>query len=67
MDPANPAVISEAGIGSLYGLFWLVRSVIWAVPELFKHPVIGIPVGVLLTCVLIIVVVRLVQMLRGKI
>jgi hypothetical protein len=63
MDLAGPAAISEAGTGSLFDLFWLVRAVL----ELFKHPVIGIPVGILLICVLIVGLVRIVQMLRGKI
>jgi Flp pilus assembly protein TadB len=67
VDPVNLA-ISEAGKGTeLYGLMWFVRGLIWVVEELHEHPVIGIPVGIVLICVLIVVVVRIVQLLRGKI
>jgi hypothetical protein len=34
------------------------RAAFWGVVELFKHPAVGIPVGILLICVLIVVVRR---------
>jgi len=66
MHPTNLAFISKAGF-RLYGLSWVVCALIWVVEELYKHPMIGIPVGILLICVVIVVMVRIVQMLRGKI
>jgi hypothetical protein len=64
MHPVNLA-ISEAGKGTeLYGLIWFVRGLIWVVKELYEHPVIGIPVGILLICILIVVVARIVYVVR---
>lgn len=57
MDPVNLAF--EVPSGRWAGIVWIV----W---ELYEHPVIGVPVGILLICVLIVVAVRVVQMLRGK-
>jgi len=43
------------------------RGIVWLVIEVFEHPITRIIVGILLICVLIVVVVRIVQMWRGKI
>ena len=43
------------------------RGIFWLVIELFEHPITRIIVGILLICVLIVVVVRIVEMWRGKI
>jgi hypothetical protein len=56
MDPVNLAF--EVPSGRWAGIVWVVQ-------ELYEHPLIGIPVGILLISVLIIVVVRVVQMRRG--
>jgi hypothetical protein len=61
MDPVNLAFEVPAGAG-----VGLVRGLVWVVRELYEHPAIGVPVGILLICVLIVVVVRVIQMLRGK-
>ena len=64
MDPVNLAYpvagISCPGCGV---------AVIWGVAELFKHPMVGIPVGILLIClicVLIVVAVRIVRRRRAS-
>jgi hypothetical protein len=64
MDPVNLAFEVPAGAGR--GIVGLVRGIVWVVRELYEHPLIGIPVGILLICLLIVIVVRIVQMLRGK-
>lgn len=48
-----------AGAGRL--IVWVVRGIVWVVRGLYEHPVIGIPVGILLICALIVVVVRIVR------
>jgi hypothetical protein len=58
MDPVNLAKELPAGAG---------RGIVRLVIELFEHPITRIIVGILLICVLIVVVVRIVQMWRGKI
>jgi hypothetical protein len=54
MDPVNLAKelphVGGAGSGIAHFVGWL-----------YEHPAIGIPVGILLICVLIVVMVRLVQ------
>jgi len=64
MDPANLAFEVPAGAGR--GIVGLIRGIVWVVRELYEHPMIGVPVGILLICVLMVVLVRVVQMLRGK-
>lgn len=59
MDPVNLADKLPPGSGG--ALRGIVLVVVW----LFEHPVIGIPVGILLICVLIVVVVRIVRRRRG--
>jgi hypothetical protein len=57
MHPVNLAKELPADAG---------RGIVWLVLELCAHPIVRIIVGILLICVLIIGVVRIVQMLRGK-
>jgi hypothetical protein len=59
MDPVNLAFEVPAGAGR--GIVWVVRGTVWVVRELYEHPMIGIPVGILLVFVLIVVVVRAVR------
>jgi hypothetical protein len=63
MEPVNLAFEVPAGAGR--GIVWVVRGIVWVVRELYEHPVIGIPVGILLSfaliCGLIVVVVRIVS------
>ena len=46
MDPVNLAPEIPAGAGR--GIFRIVRGIVWVVRELYEHPMIGIPVGILL-------------------
>jgi hypothetical protein len=62
MEPVN--LVIAAGIGGLFHLLGLVRFLVWVVKVLYWHPMIGIPVGILLICV-IVVVVRVVRRRRG--
>jgi hypothetical protein len=58
MDPVNLAYSGAAGMrGWAAGM----RGLVWVVVQLYEHPVIGIPVGILLICVVIVVVVRIVR------
>lgn len=41
------------------GLYWIVRGILWVGRELYEHPLIGIPFGILLIGVLIVGVVRI--------
>jgi hypothetical protein len=59
MDPVNLGFELPAGAGR--GIVWVVRGIVWVVRELYEHPMIGIPVGILLICVLIVIVVRIVR------
>jgi hypothetical protein len=65
MDPVNLAFEVPAGAGRL--IVWVIRGIVWVVRVLYEYPMIGIPLGILLICGLIFVVVRIVQMRRGKI
>jgi hypothetical protein len=58
MDPVNLAKDLPVGAG---------RGIVWLFVEFFEHPITRIVVGILLICVLIVVVVRIVQICRGKI
>jgi hypothetical protein len=44
---------------------WFV-GVVWGVVELFEHPAIGIPAGILMICVLVVFVVRVVRRRRAS-
>ncbi len=52
----NLAYTALSGGGSFF------RGIVWVVVQLYEHPVIGIPVGILLICVLIVVVVVWISM-----
>jgi hypothetical protein len=62
----NPVNLAYSGASGLRGLAAGMRGLVWVVVQLYEHPVIGIPVGILLICVLIFVVVRIVQRRRGS-
>ncbi len=64
MDMVNLAFEVPAGAGRL--VVGAIRGIVWVVRLLYEYPMIGIPVGILLLCGLIVVVVRKVQMRRGK-
>jgi hypothetical protein len=57
MHPVNLAMsgISAYGVGRFFA---------WVAYELYEHPVIGIPVGIFLICILIVVVARIVYVVR---
>jgi hypothetical protein len=57
MHPVNQA-FSGAGLAGV------LRLLVWVVVGLYEHPVIGIPVGILLICILIVVVARIVYVVR---
>lgn len=66
MDPVNLASEIPAGEGRgfvwlVWRIVWIFRGIGWVVRELYEHPMIGIPVGILLICGLIVGVVRVVR------
>ena len=61
MDPVHPTYTALSGEGvaaGLRGIFLVLR--------LYESPMIGIPVGILLFCVLIVVVVRILRRRRAS-
>jgi hypothetical protein len=64
MHPVNLAVSTEGIGGGLAVVNLVVRLLIWGVQELFEHPLLGILVGILLICVLIVIVARIVYVVR---
>ena len=62
MHPVNLASEVPAGAGRV--MFWVIRGIVWVVRELYEHPVIGIPVGIFLIFILIVVVARIVFVVR---
>jgi hypothetical protein len=59
MDPVNLA--KEVPHVPGRGIVWIVRGIVWVVRKLYEHPMIGIPVGILLICLLIVAVVRILR------